>query len=114
MPPPPEIASTPVERRSLNLDQLPIDAIIADSVQPASKKPADAPQPTAKTVAQPTTQSAASLSDVNAHPAEEAITALVQRGVVKGFSDGTFRPDLQVTDDEFRSMMQKGLQKDPR
>jgi polysaccharide biosynthesis/export protein len=105
LPPPLKIAVTPAADRSLNIDQLPLDAIVADSVRSDSKP--STPKQTAPSAA----KSKTGLTDIQDHPAQSAIVALVKQGVVKGFPDGTFRPDRQVTDSEFRSMMQKGLKK---
>jgi len=40
-------------------------------------------------------------SDVSGHPYEEAINALYDRGVVRGYDDGTYRPDAPINRAEF-------------
>lgn len=51
-------------------------------------------------------QSSASFTDVsNSHFAKAAITSLTQAGVIKGYEDGTFHPDLPVTRAEFAIMI---------
>ncbi|MGY6529181.1 MAG: S-layer homology domain-containing protein [Cyanobacterium sp.] len=46
------------------------------------------------------------------HWASEFIGALVQRGVIAGFPDGTFRPEAPVTRAQFAAMVQSALPKD--
>lgn len=46
------------------------------------------------------------------HWASEFVTALVQRGVIAGFPDGTFRPEAPVTRAQFAAMVQSALTKD--
>ncbi|MBE9222748.1 S-layer homology domain-containing protein [Cyanobacterium stanieri LEGE 03274] len=46
------------------------------------------------------------------HWASEFIGALVQRGVIAGFPDGTFRPESPVTRAQFAAMVQSALPKD--
>lgn len=46
-------------------------------------------------------------SDIDGSFAKEYINLLVSLGVVKGYSDGTFRPDNNVTRAEFLSMIMK-------
>ncbi|KAM3116143.1 SLBB domain-containing protein [Phormidesmis sp. 146-33] len=115
LPPPLKISAMPSVDRSISVDQLPLDAIVSASVQSDSKPaPAKPPTPAKQPVAtkQPVAaKSQAGLTDIQNHPARSAILSLVKQGVVKGFPDGTFRPDRQVTDGEFKGMMQKGLQK---
>lgn len=44
----------------------------------------------------------AEFSDVSAeHPYHEAITSLEQKGIIKGYSDGSFKPDQLITKAEF-------------
>lgn len=45
--------------------------------------------------------------------AEDFIQALVQRGVIAGFPDGTFRPEAPVTRAQFAAMLRQAYQKDP-
>ncbi|AFZ47556.1 S-layer domain-containing protein [Cyanobacterium stanieri PCC 7202] len=46
------------------------------------------------------------------HWASEFVTALVQRGVIAGFPDGTFRPEAPVTRAQFAAMVQSALPQD--
>ncbi len=52
-----------------------------------------------------------SFSDVAGHWAEEDITLLWKDGVVGGYSDGTFRPDVPMTRAEFVTMLWNALGK---
>ena len=55
------------------------------------------------------TASAAKLSDVEGHPAQKAIEALVDAGAIAGFPDGTFQGERSVTRAEFATMLNKYL-----
>lgn len=48
--------------------------------------------------------------DLKNHWAEEAVTALVEKGIVVGKSEGVFDPEAQVTRAEFLTMVQKAAQ----
>ncbi len=61
----------------------------------------------------PADTSAASFKDVNGHWAAASIATLVQTGVVKGYSDGTFRPNEGVTRAELVTMMNRLLKRGP-
>lgn len=53
--------------------------------------------------------SAVKLSDVEGHPAQKAIEALVDAGAIAGCPDGTFKGELSVTRAEFAAMLNKYL-----
>ena len=53
------------------------------------------------------TASAAKLSDVEGHPAQKAIEALVDAGAIAGFPDGTFKGEQGITRAEFAAMLNK-------
>ena len=55
------------------------------------------------------TASAAKLSDVEGHPAQKAIEALVDAGAIAGFPDGTFQGERSITRAEFAAMLNKYL-----
>ncbi|MBD2122564.1 S-layer homology domain-containing protein [Trichocoleus sp. FACHB-262] len=60
----------------------------------------------------PTTAEPEGFSDVETNYwAYPFITALVQRDIISGFPDGTFRPDAPVTRAEYASMLQKAFDK---
>jgi parallel beta-helix repeat protein len=53
----------------------------------------------------PPTPSVGGLSDVKGHWAEKYITALADRGIIKGFNDGKFRPEDQVTRAQYAAIV---------
>ncbi|WP_239618389.1 S-layer homology domain-containing protein [Cohnella mopanensis] len=72
---------------------------------PANNPPAPAPANNP-----PAPQSdAVSLTDIAGHKLGPEITKAVALGIVFGYSDGTFRPDGNVTRAEFASMIVRGL-----
>lgn len=52
---------------------------------------------------------AATFSDVSGHWAEQHIKSAINKGIVNGYTDGTFKPDKPVTRAEFASMVNKAL-----
>ncbi|MCR5353755.1 MAG: Ig-like domain-containing protein [Clostridiales bacterium] len=52
---------------------------------------------------------AAALSDISGHWAEEYISYGVEKGYINGYSDGTFKPDVNVTRAEFSKMINSSL-----
>ena len=48
-------------------------------------------------------------SDLEGHWSREAVLEGVARGIVSGFEDGMFRPDLQVTREEFAVLLVRAL-----
>lgn len=52
---------------------------------------------------------AADYSDISGHWAEKYIKTAVTKGITKGYSDGTFKPDKPVTRAEFSAMINKAL-----
>jgi hypothetical protein len=61
----------------------------------------------------PFTSVSTPLADVKGHWAESFIESLAAKGVVRGFSDGNFRPDEVVTSGQFTLMMQKAFTASP-
>ncbi|CAH0118390.1 hypothetical protein PAE9249_00877 [Paenibacillus sp. CECT 9249] len=51
----------------------------------------------------------ATLSDIAAHWAKEAIEKAVRLGFVTGYEDGTFRPNAEVTRAEFAAMLARAM-----
>jgi len=49
------------------------------------------------------------LTDIDQHWAEAAIRRAVSLGIVKGYDDGTFRPERPVTRSEFVTMLMRAL-----
>ena len=55
-------------------------------------------------------ESGQKFSDVpSSHAHAPAINALATRGIVNGFDDGTFRPQLEMTRAQFASLLQRAL-----
>ena len=52
---------------------------------------------------------AADFPDVSGHWAEQYIKAAINKGIVNGYTDGTFKPDRAVTRAEFAAMINKAL-----
>lgn len=71
-------------------------------------------------VLQPATGTAMQLAqaptfpDIQAHWARSFIEALAARGVIRGFPDGTFRPDDPVTRAQFAAMIRQAFQNTPK
>ena len=71
-------------------------------------------------VLQPATGTAMQLAqaptfpDIQAHWARSFIEALAARGVIRGFPDGTFRPDDPVTRAQFAAMIRQAFQTAPK
>ncbi|CAM3776975.1 hypothetical protein GCM10009865_50630 [Aeromicrobium ponti] len=60
-----------------------------------------------------TPASAGELSDIQNHWAKKQITVLVDKGVISGFEDGTFRPDANVTRGQFAAFLVRALDLPP-
>lgn len=67
------------------------------------------PEPAKPTVPQQNKEPMTVL-DISEHWAETAIRALYDRGLVKGYPDGTYKPDLPVTRAEFVTLLVRSLQ----
>jgi hypothetical protein len=61
-------------------------------------------------VAVPINQIEDNFNDISGHWGEAAINEAVTNGFVKGYADGTFKPDKSVTRAEFVTMINKALQ----
>ncbi len=48
-------------------------------------------------------------TDIQSHWAKQEIQSAVQRGIISGYPDGTFRPDVAVTRSEFAKMLNQGM-----
>lgn len=81
------------------VDNLPIDQFVAASLQSEIPAAVMAPRPAAALRSSNSTVS-------RDYPVAPAVTALGRQGVRPGFADGTFRPDLKITDHEFKLVMQ--------
>jgi S-layer homology domain len=95
----------------------------AESVTPQSKSllkvgataPLAAAVSTAKTPAPatPVNSNIAQASDVGGNWAEPFIKALVEKGIIAGYPDGTFKPDQPVTRAEFAALLNKAFDLQP-
>jgi len=56
---------------------------------------------------------ATTLSDIQGNWAESFIRALAARDIIRGFPDGTFRPEQPVTRAEFAAILRKAFPKNP-
>ena len=56
--------------------------------------------------------SAAQVSDITGHWGEEYIQTLVDKSVINGYEDGTFKPDNSITRAEFCTIITKALVND--
>lgn len=72
-------------------------------VQPAQTAQQEQP-------AQPAPQS---FKDTAGHWARESISRMAEKGITAGYSDGTFKPEAQVTRNEIAAMMVRLLQPEP-
>ncbi len=64
-------------------------------------------------VATPANNQIAQASDVAGNWAEPFITILVQKDIIKGYPDGTFRPDQPITRAEFAALLNKAFDLQP-
>ena len=100
----PTIAASSPNLHVVEMNQLPIDAIIEDAIKllPPLPKTAAAPPSVGASPAK-----SALFKDVQGHRAEASILTLAQQGIVKGYSDGTFQPNSPITDEQFKGLMKK-------
>jgi S-layer homology domain len=71
-------------------------------------------QPTATTpAATPASNQIAQASDVSGNWAEPFIKVLVEKDIIKGYPDGTFRPDQPITRAEFAALLNKAFDLKP-
>jgi len=85
---------------------------------PAPPNPPIAPPPPPVTPPAPPTPPSIPISspqfdDLKHHPAKEQILALVNRGLIKGFPDATFRPNALMNRAEFASLLVKAFNPAP-
>jgi len=62
---------------------------------------------TASQVAESSMQTESSMRDVDGHWAQATISRWVEDGLVKGYDDGTFRPNEQITRAEFVALVNR-------
>ncbi len=76
---------------------------IAPPVAPSPAPPEPAPEPA------PSPQPTTDLTDIQGYWAEGFITGLIERNVVSGFTDNTFRPELPVTRAQFATFISRAF-----
>jgi len=59
-------------------------------------------------------QGGVTFPDIQGNWARSFIEALAARGIIKGFPDGTFRPDEPVTRVQFAAMIRQAFQREPK
>ncbi len=70
-------------------------------------------EPAAVGTAEASLLSAAIFTDLDGHPAKEAVDRLSAQGILRGYGDGTFRPDEKVTRAEAAVMINRTLNRCP-
>lgn len=75
--------------------------------------PATAGQKPAAPDTEPAADSGPVPADIADHWAKDVIVDLMKRGIVRGYEDGTIRPDRQLTRAEFTAMLIRSLQLAP-
>ncbi|MBW4444013.1 MAG: SLBB domain-containing protein [Plectolyngbya sp. WJT66-NPBG17] len=107
-PPPPKIAASQPNLRVVDVNQLPIDAIIEQTLKLPPPPPTIAvSRATEATPPKVDAKASTAFKDVQGHRAQASITALMQQGIMKGYGDGTFRPNAPITEDQFKSITKK-------
>lgn len=83
-----------------------------DSTASPSEQPSQTSAPAPTSV--PTAAPRVSFTDIDGHWAKDSIERLAARGLINGFEDNTFRPDMNVTRAQFVTMLvnAKGIDTD--
>ncbi|MEP0915686.1 SLBB domain-containing protein [Leptolyngbya sp. DQ-M1] len=106
-PPPPTVTASLPNLGVTDVNQLPIDTIIEQTLKLPPPPPKVAVSPDQSAPKAPT----GAPKDVQGHRAQPSITAIMQQGIMKGYSDGTFRPDAPITDAQFKSITKQAATK---
>lgn len=93
----------------ISVDDLSIDSIVAETLKtPSRSRPIPPPPPKLDAEEEIVAEaSSPSLKDIRGHRAQESINDLMQRGIIQGFADGTFRPNTPINDAHFKEMVRK-------
>lgn len=96
-----EVKGSKINGKNISVDvdhfkKYAVFAVDPEVVEPAPDKPTD-------------NISKVKLSDIAGHWAQSSIKQAVNRGIVKGFTDGTCKPNATVTRTEFAVMLMNGL-----
>ncbi|WP_282943608.1 S-layer homology domain-containing protein [Paenibacillus sp. RC67] len=92
------------------INKPPVD--LDDKEKPSSKPPvpeATVPADTGNTGAPNEKSSEIRFSDITGHWSESTVQWGITNGIVDGYTDGKFRPDSQVSEEEFLSMLLKAF-----
>ena len=100
----PALAAPTTPNNSNSLNKVSASVPLAKALE-ATKTTAPAATPATNQVAQAT--------DVAGNWAEPFITVLVQKDIIKGYPDGTFRPDQPITRAEFAALLNKAFDLQP-
>jgi S-layer homology domain len=100
----PALAAPTVPNNSNSLNKVTASVPLAKAIE-ATKTTAPTATPASNQVAQ--------ASDVAGNWAEPFITVLVQKDIIKGYPDGTFRPDQPITRAEFAALLNKAFDLQP-
>ena len=86
----------------------------ATATPTATPTPTETPTPTASaTIAPVSPKPAVGFTDISNHWAKEYITALIEEGVISGYTDGTIKPDKNITRAELTVSIVKALGLEP-
>ncbi len=85
-----------------SLTKIAVSTSLGESVKTGSNAPAT-----------PASDRVAQASDISGNWAEPFIKALVEKDIIKGYPDGTFKPDQPVTRAEFAALLTKAFPLEP-
>jgi hypothetical protein len=100
----PALAAPATPNSNSSLGKVTATAPLADAVKATNNN-------TAPTV--PASNTVAQASDVAGNWAEPFIKVLVEKDIIKGYPDGTFRPDQPITRAEFAALLNKAFDLQP-
>ncbi len=106
--PPPRVAASAPRLRVVDVNQLPIDSILEETLKLSPPAPPSKVATAAIPAEAPSNSATSSpFKDVRGHRAQASILALMQQGMMQGYGDGTFRPDAPITEAQFKSVIRK-------
>lgn len=108
---PPQLPVMQVAQRSQPSVDAVVDQLVDQEVNRVRSTVAPVEAPASAPVTAP--RSMGFLADIRGHWAQDYIRALVDRGIVQGFADGSFRPDAAITPKEFDAIVQKAFTQAP-
>jgi hypothetical protein len=99
------VLAAPTAANNGSLNKVAASTPLAEAVKAKPTTAAPATTPAANQVAQ--------ASDVSGNWAEPFIKVLVEKDIIKGYPDGTFRPDQPITRAEFAALLNKAFDLKP-